>query len=152
MLRFKQRNPDGLLISIKILEFITVIINYCAALHVIKTNPVMEDPHPVLLNITDNMSTSNWTVHTCTRLKLSCFLDCFHCSLLINLPIGIKSQWISTEENIIAKDISHMKKELTTNSSPTFDYSILKQRYLELIFFLSSRFSQSSSLQYGKSC
>jgi hypothetical protein len=48
-LRFKRDNADGMLILINILEFATVIINYCAALHVIKTTPIREDSHPVLL-------------------------------------------------------------------------------------------------------
>ncbi len=29
----KRDNADGLLISINVLEFVTIIINYCAALH-----------------------------------------------------------------------------------------------------------------------
>ncbi len=33
-LLFKSDNEDGLLISINVLEFVTVIINYCAALHI----------------------------------------------------------------------------------------------------------------------
>ena len=31
----KNNNKDGMLISINVLEFVTVIINYCAALHVV---------------------------------------------------------------------------------------------------------------------
>ncbi len=55
-LLFKSDNEDGLLISINILEFVTVIINYCAALHIFRTTNATEDPHRVLLNITDNAS------------------------------------------------------------------------------------------------
>jgi hypothetical protein len=129
MLDFKRENADGKLILINILEFVTVIINNCAALQVIKTTPVMEDPYPVLLNITDNMSTSIWTVHMCKHSKLGCLLACFFCSLLINLPLGIILQWISTKENIIADYISCMKKESTSNSLPAFNFSTLKQSY-----------------------
>ncbi len=66
-----------------------VIINYCAALHVIKTTPITKDPHPVLLNITDNIPASNWTVHTCTCSKLGCLLAHFFCSLMMNFSLGI---------------------------------------------------------------
>jgi hypothetical protein len=121
-----------MLILINILKFVTVIINYCAALHVIKTNPVVEDPHLVLLNIMDNISASNWTIHTCKRSKLGCLLAGLFCSLLINSPLGINSQWFSTKESIIANDISCIKKESTSNSLPAFNYSTLKQMYLEL--------------------
>jgi hypothetical protein len=33
----KRDNADSLLISINVLDFVTVIINYCAALHVVLT-------------------------------------------------------------------------------------------------------------------
>jgi hypothetical protein len=55
----------------------------------------------------------------------------FH-SLLINLPLGINSQWISTIDNKIADNISRLKKCSDINSPPAFDYTILKQTYAEL--------------------
>jgi hypothetical protein len=56
----------------------------------------------------------------------------FFCSLLINLPLGINSQWISTINNKIADNISYLEKHSDNNLSPAFDYTILKQMYLEL--------------------
>jgi hypothetical protein len=50
-------------------------------------------------------------------------LACFFCSLLINLPLGINSQWISTIDNKIADNISHLKQQSDNNSSPAFDYT-----------------------------
>ncbi len=64
-LQFRSNNDDGMLVLINILEFTTVIINYCATFHVIRTSPVTDDPHPVILNINDNSSTLSWTLHTC---------------------------------------------------------------------------------------
>jgi hypothetical protein len=53
MLLHKRDNADGLLISINVLEFVTIIINYCAAVHIVlSTNPT-NNPYPVLLNVTD---------------------------------------------------------------------------------------------------
>jgi hypothetical protein len=52
----KRDNADGVLISINILEFVTVIINYCAALHMVLTKNPTSDPYPVLLNVTNNAS------------------------------------------------------------------------------------------------
>ncbi len=69
-LRFKTSNNNGMLVSIKVLEFVTVIINYCAALHVVRTSPVTDDLHPVILNVTDNSSALSWTLHTCKRSKI----------------------------------------------------------------------------------
>jgi hypothetical protein len=48
---FKSDNVDGTLILINFLEFVTVIINYCAALHVVRTTTITSNPHPILLNI-----------------------------------------------------------------------------------------------------
>jgi hypothetical protein len=59
-------------------------------------------------------------------------LSCFFCSLLINLPLGINSQWISTIDSKIADNISCLKKQSDIYSSPAFDYTILKPTYLEL--------------------
>jgi hypothetical protein len=44
-LLFKSDNKDGLLILINVLEFVTVIINYCAALHIFGTTNATEDPN-----------------------------------------------------------------------------------------------------------
>ena len=53
-LLFKSDNKGGTLISINILEFVTVIINYLASLHVITSTNYTDNPHPVLLNVTNN--------------------------------------------------------------------------------------------------
>jgi hypothetical protein len=56
----------------------------------------------------------------------------FFCSLLINSPLGKNLQWISTNNNEIADDISRLKKQSGTNSASNFDYTTLKQTYPEL--------------------
>jgi hypothetical protein len=55
-IRFKTSNNNSMLVSINVLEFMMVIINYCTALHVVQTSPVTDNPHPVILNVTDNSS------------------------------------------------------------------------------------------------
>jgi hypothetical protein len=42
----KRDNADSLLISINVLQFVTVIINYCAALHTVLTKKSHEQPIP----------------------------------------------------------------------------------------------------------
>jgi hypothetical protein len=59
-----------MLMSINVLEFVTVIINNCAALYVVWTSPITDDPHPVILNVTDNSSALSWTLHTCKQSKI----------------------------------------------------------------------------------
>ena len=60
-LLFKPGNKDRKLISINVLKFFTVIIIDCASLHMITTTYFTDNPHPVLLNVTDNFSTLRWT-------------------------------------------------------------------------------------------
>ncbi len=121
-----------MLVSINILKFVMVIITYCAALHVVQTSPIANNPHPVILNVTNNSSALSWTLHMCKHSMIGKMLSCFFCSLLIKLPLGIDSQWISTINNKIADNISCLKKQSDINSSPAFDYTIFKQTYPEL--------------------
>jgi hypothetical protein len=120
-LRFKTSNDDGMLVLINVLEFVTVIINYCATLHVVRISPITDDPHPVILNVADNSSALSWTLHTCNQSKTGGMLARVFCSLMINSPLGINSQWISTINNKIADNISCLKKQSDNNSSPAFD-------------------------------
>jgi hypothetical protein len=93
----KMDNKDSKLISINVLKFVTVIVNYIASLHVTTTTKIINDPYPVLLNITNNASARRWTQNACRTSKLGRFLARFFCSLLIDSPLGINSQWISTQ-------------------------------------------------------
>ncbi len=131
-LQFKTSNDNGMLVLINVLQFVVVIINYCATLHVVRTSPITDDPHPVILNVTNNSSALSWTLYACKRSKIGQMLARFFCSLLINSPFGINSQWIITINTKTADDISHLKKQSDTNSSPAFDYTILKQTYPDL--------------------
>ena len=80
-----------------------------------------DDPYPVVLNITDNMSALNWTVHTSKKSLVGRLLASFFCGLLIGSPLGINSKWISTDENEVPDKISRIKKE-ELKSSPHFSY------------------------------
>ncbi len=134
MLLHKSDNLDGRLIPINILEFITLIINYCTTLHVILTSKVTNHPYPILLNVTDNLFALSCTTGACQKSKLGRLLAHFFCLLLINLPLCINSQWISTSDNAIADDIYHAKTDLkyTHDSHPSFDYLTPQQKYPEL--------------------
>jgi hypothetical protein len=128
----KKDNSDGELISINVLEFVTVIVSYLAALHVVTTTDFTIDPHPVLLNVTDNSSALSWTMNACRTSKIGQLLARFFCSLLMNSPLGINSKWISTHDNTIADEISRMKDSLDEHSQLTFDYSTLQQNFPQL--------------------
>ena len=137
-LRHRPNNKDGLLISINVLEFLTVIINYCAALTAYECEQITEDPYPILLNKTDNTSALNWTMHACKDSMIGRRLGRFFCWLMIDSKLGINSDWISTDANEAADEISRLKKaskSSTPSNNPldwSFDYSSLKQKYTKL--------------------
>ena len=145
--KFVQNNKKGKLISINVLEFATIIINYAAAITAIKTGLVTLEEHPTLLNFADNTSSVRWTNHACKSSLAGRALGRLFCSLLMDSPLGINCTWISTHENVIADDISRVKKEsneknIPNKISPTFDYSTLQQRYPQLIACLFFQPSQ----------
>ncbi len=75
-----SNNDNGMLMSINVLKFVMVIINYCATLHVVQTSPVMDDPHSVILNITNNSSALSRTLHTCKGSKIGQMISRVFCS------------------------------------------------------------------------
>ena len=108
-LQYLPNNKDKKLISISILEFFTVIINYCAAVVVFETHVIMYDPHPIILNLTDNISALNWTMHASKDFLIGRRLARFFCFLLIDSPLGNNYKWLSTVENKMADDILRQK-------------------------------------------
>lgn len=77
-----DRNKD--FISINIWEFISVIMNYCAALVAIETDGRTDDPSPVLLARCDNTSAVSWIIHAAVGSTIGRSLRRFFCALLID--------------------------------------------------------------------
>jgi hypothetical protein len=128
-----KNNEDDTFISINCLEYVTIIINYCASLTAFQESKITDDPHPVVLCVTDNISAKKWTMHTCKKSIISRALARFFCGLLIGSDVGINAKWISTEANKIADEISRVKKSNhSTHSSTCYDFSKLKQNYVKL--------------------
>ena len=91
-LKHFPNNKDGRLISINVLEFVVVIIDYCAALTVVTIENVTDYPHPILLNIADNTSAHSWTMHTCKSSRLGRLLARLFCYLLMDSILGVNSK------------------------------------------------------------
>ena len=108
-------------------------MDYCAALTVIMTENVTDDPCPLLLNIADNTSAHSWTMHTCKSSRLGKLLARLFCYFLMDSKLGINSKWIDTNDNYIADAISRLKKlQAFSSKQVSFDSSSLKQKYLQL--------------------
>ena len=120
-------NKDGRLISINVLEYAVVIITLAAAFTAAEglNHP---DPHPMLLNMCDNISASGWSKKGCTKNAAGKALSRLCFCLMIDSPFGLESEWISTLDNFVADDISRLKKD----SDIEHDFSRLKQDYPQL--------------------
>ena len=130
-------NSDKRFISINCLEYVTIILNYCASLVTFASKKINDDPYPVVLCVTDNTSALNWTLHTSKKSNIGRALARFFCGFLIGSNVGVNAKWISTIENVIADKISRLKVAIDTNpkSSPsvnTYDYANLQQEHVEL--------------------
>ncbi len=102
MLLHPKDNLDESLISINCHKYFTIIINYCASLVAFAIQKVNNDPHPIVLCITDDTSALNWTLHTSKKSRIGRALARFFCGLLIGSNVGVNAKWISTVENEIA--------------------------------------------------
>ena len=133
-----ENNRDETFISINCLEYVTIIINYCATIVKFANCKINDDPYPVVLCVTDNTSALNWTLHTSKKSIIGRALARFFCGLLIGSRIGVNAKWISTIENTIADKISRLKENINSDSlishssSSIYDYSKLKQEHEEL--------------------
>ena len=127
-----RSKSDPKLISINCLEYVTIIVGYCAALVRLENNRINDDPNPVVLCVTDNTSALNWTLHTSKKSIIGRALARFFCGLLIGSNVGINAKWISTIENVIADKISRLKKTNKFSSNFSYDYTKLQQEHKEL--------------------
>ena len=109
LLRTKLHLPDdslGTLISINVLEFVAIIVNYAAALTIFHLEPPGDDPYPVIFNEADNVSAVRWANHSCKSSLAGRALGRLFCMLLEGSPLGINSSHISDDENVVADNIS----------------------------------------------
>ncbi len=132
-LLYLKNKKDERFILINCLVYFTIIMNYCASLFVFETWKITDNPHPVVLCVTDNTSALNWTLHTSKKSIIGRALARFFCSLLIWSNVGVNAKWISTIENVIADKISRFKTtNLEPSSIPTYNYANVQQEHKEL--------------------
>ena len=94
--RYKDTNQ---LVSINLLEFAVEIINYAAASVLFEQNlSTYEHEYPFLQNWTDNKTAKAWLRKAATRTELGKSPQRILCSIMINNPMGIKSEYIKGEK------------------------------------------------------
>lgn len=125
-----QDNRSGKFISINVLEYLVIIVNYaavtCAHLEQ-KENGTNDTKFPLLLNMADNTSADSWTRKMCTTSKKGKALALVLASTMINNPVGLSSKYLSCELNDIADAISRIHK-----NDKMFDITTLMQTYPQL--------------------
>jgi hypothetical protein len=133
MLLHLKNDLEQNFVSINVLEYVTVILNYCGALTAYLEYGSIEDPHPVVFCVTDNISTKKWTTHTCKKSIIGQTLARFFCGLMIGSQVGINAKWVSTTTNKIADKILRLEKSHTSTASLfCYDFSKLNQDHADL--------------------
>ena len=126
---FKRKAKfNGEIVSINLLEYIVIIINYAICSYLFTTrklNSVYK--HQSLLNWSDNKSAIAWTKQAAISTAGGKALARIFCSLSINNDLQCISDYINTKHNIIADDISRLK-----SANMAFSFQKLFQDHVEL--------------------
>ena len=136
----KCRNTNSL-VSINILEFAVEIINYAAVSTMFANNTdLCNHEYPTLLNWTDNMSSKAWIKKVASKSKKGKALQRILCSLMINNPLGIDTEYIPGEHNILADKISR----IYSSSSSHYNINTLFTEFPQMVSW--QRFHPSQEL------
>ena len=85
-----KENGGGNLISINILEYLVVIIDYAASQAAIALEP-LKDEYPTILNRVENKSSHTWSTKGCIQTKEGKSLSRLLCFLLIASTTNLES-------------------------------------------------------------
>ena len=135
-----KNNKKGNLISINLLEYAAGLINYPAAYHYFLTHLDPNNPYPVVKLYLDSTDSKSWIIKACKGSLAGRALSRLQCAMMINNPVGIQAEHMTTVANVTADEILRIKKE--TNSM-CGSASIL-QAYPEVAG--SKRFQPSATL------
>ena len=87
-----------------------------------------ENPYPTLLNWADNITACSWVHKAASATIYSRYLSRLLCSLRINNPLGLNTDFIPGVENIIVDTISRLHP---ISGSPP-DFSVLFKEFPQL--------------------
>ena len=125
----KKDPSTGELVSINLLEFAVIIINYAAATHALSLLPSSKgNPYATLLNWADSMTANSWCHKAASSNLASRSLSRLLCILRINNSLGLNTDFIPGLDNIIADMISRLHP--VAGSAP--DFNILFQAFPKL--------------------
>ncbi len=105
-LRFHRNHSDKELISINVLEFAAAIITYAGMTLYYRLHRDPSNPFPLALIYIDNVAAEIWCIKGCKRSLLGRALGRLLCALMINNPLGLSTERITTEDNKVADALS----------------------------------------------
>jgi len=108
---YVRNNKDGTLISINVLEYAAIIVNYAAAYHFFREHPDPSDPFPMVLLYADNTASESWMEKACNSSLIGRALSRLQCAMMMNNNVGLHTAHITTVKNVIADRISRIKHE-----------------------------------------
>ena len=104
------------LISINLLEYVVVIVNYAIATEIIRQkNYCKIFKYQTLLNWSDNKTAISWTRKAAISTESGKALSRIFCTLCINNDINCISEYINTKDNEIADKISRSDLSFSSN-------------------------------------
>ncbi len=92
----------GYTISINALKYATTINNYITTTAAILAAPLDNDPYLTTLFFTNNVASKVWIRKRAKWSLARKALGFLQCAIMINNPVGIKVNQISTTNNIVA--------------------------------------------------
>ena len=120
---YVRKNKEGKLISINVLDYIAILVNYAAECHFFHNNPDPSDPFSVALFYADNAVSESRMEMACNSSLSGRAISRLQCVMMMNNSVGIHTAHIVTIKNVIVDCISRIKRE--TNSMSGFS-SILQ--------------------------
>lgn len=108
---YVRSNNSGDLVSINVLEYAALLINYAAAFHFYREHPDPMDPFPSVLFYADNTAAESWMEKACNSSLIGRALSRLQCAMMMNNSVGFHTGHVTTTNNVIADRISRLKRE-----------------------------------------
>ena len=86
---------------INCLKYVTKFLNYCTSIVTFASRKINDEPHLVILCVTDNTSAVNWTLHTSKKSVIGRALARFFCGLLISSKLVLMPSGLAPSKTLL---------------------------------------------------
>jgi hypothetical protein len=107
-----KNNNSGLFIDINCLEYSGILFTFIGICYCLReTGALEQDPYPVALCSGDNSVSESWSKKASKHSPIGRALGRLQCAIMLNNPVGLRTDHVSSEENVVADKISRIHKE-----------------------------------------